>query len=126
VSSEAAFKDGPSLGQATFETCADPLVREHFSALDLSEDLLNFTQEPIVVLDRPLDGSSTSTSGVEPRRSAACASLVSRSGGTFTSMLPSVVDTHWESTRLWMSGSYGRGQAETFGPPGAISTLGEG
>ena len=31
-------------------------MREDFSTLELIEALLNFTQKPIVVLDRPLDG----------------------------------------------------------------------
>ena len=47
---------GPRFGQASFEACTDLFMREHVSTLDLSEALFNFTQKPIVVLDRPLDG----------------------------------------------------------------------
>jgi hypothetical protein len=43
------------LGQAPFESRADLCVREHLSSLDLRESLLDLTQKPIVVLNRPLD-----------------------------------------------------------------------
>src|SRR6266849_7672614 len=54
--------------------------------------------------------SSTSTSGVIPRLSARRASLVSRSGGTFSSMLASVAGARRESTPLldFAGGSLGR------------------
>ena len=75
-------------GQLLLQAGADGVVRQYLPGVDLGESLLDFADEPVVVVDGSLDGFADQHSAEMPRRPAARASLPSRSGDRFTSIGP--------------------------------------
>lgn len=59
-------------GQLLLQKCADGIVRQYLPGVDLGEPLLDFTDEPVVVVDGSLDGFADQYVG---RHAAAGSSL---------------------------------------------------